>query len=64
MSATHTASRASWFGILALVICAALWSLNGPLIKLLVETDAPGVTIACYRSLFGGAVFLPLALRR
>ena len=64
MSATNTASRASWFGILVLVICAALWSLNGPLIKLLVETDAPGVTIACYRSLFGGAVFLPLAQRR
>jgi drug/metabolite transporter (DMT)-like permease len=50
--------------MLVLVGCAALWSLNGPLIKLLVQTDAPGVTIACYRSLFGGVVFLPLALRR
>jgi drug/metabolite transporter (DMT)-like permease len=64
MSATQTASRTSWLGLLVLVGCAALWSLNGPLIKLLVQTGAPGVTIACYRSLFGGAVFLPLALRR
>ena len=48
----------------ALFACAAIWSLNGPLIKLLKQEDVPGITIACYRSLIGGAVFLPLAWRR
>jgi len=47
-----------------LVACAALWSLAGPLIKLLDEAGVPGITIACYRSLFGGVAFLPLGLRR
>lgn len=41
-----------------------LWSLNGPLIKLLDQAEVPGITIACYRSLLGGLIFLPLALRR
>ncbi|MEW6250662.1 MAG: DMT family transporter [Planctomycetota bacterium] len=53
-----------WAGIVVLIACAALWSLNGPLIKLLDQEDVPGVTIACYRSLIGGLVFLPLAGRR
>lgn len=66
MNAAHTPSRTTWFGVLTLIICAALWSLNGPLIKLLSQPgeSLPAITIACYRSLFGGAVFLPLALRR
>jgi drug/metabolite transporter (DMT)-like permease len=66
MSVAHTPSRTTWFGVLTLVLCAALWSLNGPLIKLLSqpEESLPAITIACYRSLFGGVVFLPLALRR
>ena len=54
----------SWAGVLALFLCAALWSLNGPLIKLLDAEHVPGITIACYRSLVGGVVFLPLAWRR
>lgn len=49
-------------GVLVLLLCAALWSLNGPLIKLLDGT--PGITIACYRSLIGGIFFVPFALRR
>ena len=53
-----------WCGILALLACAALWSLNGPLIKLLKQEDVPAITIACYRSLIGGLVFLPFAWRR
>ncbi|TWT45929.1 EamA-like transporter family protein [Phycisphaerae bacterium RAS1] len=58
-----------WFAIAALVGCAALWSLNGPLIKLLYAGGAEGggvsgLSIACYRSLVGGVFFLPLALRR
>ena len=58
-----------WLGILTLLCTATLWSLNGPLIKLLNRSGAdftgvPGVTIACYRSLFGGVIFLPFAIRR
>ncbi len=58
-----------WIGVLALLGCAGLWSLNGPLIKLLSQPNGdapgvPGITIACYRSLIGGVVFVPLALRR
>jgi len=51
-----------------LLLCALLWSLNGPLIKLLHQPEAgrpgvAGVTIALYRSLIGGLVFLPTAVR-
>ncbi|MBN2447540.1 MAG: DMT family transporter [Phycisphaerae bacterium] len=58
-----------WMPVAALVLCATMWSLNGPLIKLLMQPrdGAPGVsglTIACYRSLIGGLVFLPFALPR
>ncbi len=62
-STTPPAAR-QWLGIVALVACATLWSLNGPLIKLLNHAGVPGVTIACYRSLIGGLIFAPLALRR
>jgi len=61
---------AAWAGVAALVACAALWSLNGPLIKLLSPSEpdsgagVPGLTIACYRSLLGGLVVLPLAVQR
>jgi drug/metabolite transporter (DMT)-like permease len=66
---TPTARTARLWPYAVLVLCAALWSLNGPLIKLLQSPDlggAPvsGVTIACYRSLLGGLVFIPWALRR
>jgi len=57
-------SRHAWLGVLGLVACATLWSLNGPLIKLLDRADVPAITIACYRSLLGGLVFLPFALSR
>jgi len=55
-----------WAGVFGLIVCAALWSLSGPLIKLLNEGGGgvPGVAIACYRSLIGGLLFLPFALRR
>jgi drug/metabolite transporter (DMT)-like permease len=62
--ATQVTTRRRWIGVLALVGCAMLWSLNGPLIKLLDQAEVPGITIACYRSLLGGLIFLPLALRR
>jgi DME family drug/metabolite transporter len=58
------AERFRWLGTPTLIACAALWSLNGPLIKLLSQTGVPGITTACYRSLIGGLVFLPLALGR
>lgn len=54
-----------WLGVAALVLTAALWSLNGPLIKLLNAggQGVDGLVIACYRSLLGGLLFLPAALR-
>lgn len=63
--AAHFSSPA-WLGVLAAVGAAALWSLNGPLIKFLNQGGAgvDGWAIAFYRSLFGGLIFLPLALRR
>jgi drug/metabolite transporter, DME family len=62
---THPVRRPSaWPGILVLLLCATMWSLNGALIKLLDQAGVPAVTIASYRSLLGGLVFLPLALRR
>jgi DME family drug/metabolite transporter len=48
----------------ALICCACLWSLNGPLIKLLYAEAVSGWTIACYRSLIGGLLFLPWAWPR
>lgn len=56
--------KTQWLAVFALVICAAFWSLNGPLIKLLHAEHVPEITIACYRSLLGGLVFVPFALRR
>src|SRR5437773_11967619 len=56
-------------GVALVMLTAALWSLNGPLIKVL---NAPregnrGVSplaIASYRSIIGGSILLPLAWRR
>jgi drug/metabolite transporter (DMT)-like permease len=55
----------SWAGITAILVTACLWSLNGPLIKLINENGrgASGVTIAFYRSFIAGFLFLPLAWR-
>lgn len=58
-----TSGRERGSGTLVLIACAALWSLNGPLIKLLDREGVPAVSIACLRSLIGGLVLLPLALR-
>ncbi len=54
----------AWLGVGALLLCATMWSLNGPLIKLLDQEKVPAITIACYRSLFGGLLFIPFVLRR
>ncbi len=64
MAPDSPSQRRRWLGLLTLLACAALWSLNGPLIKLLNREDVPGITTACYRSLIGGLVFLPLAFGR
>lgn len=63
-AAPQSSRRRVWLGVLALLACALLWSFNGALIKLLDRAEVPGVTIACYRSLLGGLVFVPLAWRR
>lgn len=61
----NAVKRANLAGLGVLLLCAILWSLNGPLIKL-VNRDGqgvPGVAIACYRSLIGGLVLLPFLIR-
>ena len=60
--------RSQWAGVGMLIACATLWSLNGPLIKLLAAQHGgslgmDGAAIAFYRSLFGGLIMLPLGLR-
>ncbi len=52
-------------GILLVLVCTGLWSTSGLLIKLLAQAPdgVPALTIACYRSLIAGAIFLPLAWR-
>lgn len=62
--AADKARTGRWVATAALVACAVLWSLNGPLIKLLGNEQVPAATIACYRSLLGGLVFVPFAARR
>lgn len=66
MNEYHAPTRQVWPGVLALIVCAALWSLSGPFIKLLNAqgSGVSGLAIACYRSLIGGLLFLPLALPR
>jgi len=46
VAASRADRRQTWAGIAALIACAALWSLNGPLIKLLHKAEVPGITIA------------------
>lgn len=46
------------------MLAAALWSLNGPLIKVLDQQGVSPWTIACYRSLIGGLCFAPWAWGR
>jgi len=62
-SASDATDRSQRLAIVALVAAAGLWSLNGPLIKVMGATGTPAVSIAFYRSLLGGLVFLPMALR-
>ncbi len=61
--AAPVARPVQWTGIAVLVLCAALWSLNGPLIKILSADGVSGLAIAFYRSLIGGVALLPLAWR-
>ncbi len=51
-------------GIVLLFVAAALWSLNGALIKLVNRHEVHGVTIAFWRSLFAGLFLMPLAWGR
>ena len=65
MTASATNTRWSWPGVLGLVACAAMWSLSGPLIKTLHnDGGVSGLSIAFYRSIIGGALLLPFAVRR
>jgi drug/metabolite transporter (DMT)-like permease len=54
----------SWPGLIALVVCASMWSLSGPLIKMLHADGVSGWSIAFYRSIIGGVILIPFALRR
>ncbi|MBK9120864.1 MAG: DMT family transporter [Phycisphaerales bacterium] len=62
-SAGCTSGAERWGGTLILIVCATLWSLNGPLIKLLDREAVPAISIACFRSLVGGLILLPFGLR-
>src|SRR5215468_8213513 len=50
-------------GILLLLICALLWSLNGPMIKELQRHGQTGLSIAIWRSAFAGLALLIPARR-
>jgi drug/metabolite transporter (DMT)-like permease len=64
MDSVPTSKRDSWIGVLLLIACATLWSLSGALIKLLNRNGGvSALSIAFYRSLFGGVLFLPFACR-
>jgi drug/metabolite transporter, DME family len=65
-AAASVSHQRVWPAQIVLVLVAILWSLNGPLIKLLSQPEdrLPAVTITCYRSLIGGLIFLPLAWRQ
>jgi len=64
VSAADRRADRPWLAVAALLCCACLWSLNGPLIKLLHAEAVSGWTIACYRSLIGGLLFVPWAWPR
>ncbi|GIX05898.1 MAG: permease [Candidatus Poribacteria bacterium] len=60
-AAPRVERRYEWLGIGALLLTAAFWSLNGPLIKLLNAQGQGlgGLEIAFYRSAFGAVLFSP-----
>lgn len=60
------ANRRAFVGLILLFLAGLFWSLNGALIKLLIELDNPpdAFAIAFYRSLFAGLFLLPMAYRR
>jgi len=58
---TVTPRDAAWTGVLLVAAAAALWSLNGALIKMMTREGAGGVAIAFYRSLIAGLFLIPLA---
>ncbi|MCH8807205.1 MAG: DMT family transporter [Planctomycetes bacterium] len=64
MSTETPTARRPGLGVLVLVVCATMWSISGPLIKTLANDGVAGITIAYYRSLLGGLVLVPFALRR
>lgn len=58
-----------WLALAALFGAALLWSLGGPLVKLLAGADprveaVGGWSVAFWRSMFGGMCFLPFAWPR
>ncbi len=59
-----TADQRLRSGTVLLLIAAALWSLNGGLIKLLEATGLGAASIASFRSLVAAAVLLPFAWSR
>ncbi|UCE59870.1 MAG: DMT family transporter [Phycisphaerales bacterium] len=62
----QAAGRSYYAGVALLLAAAAMWSLNGALIKLVYEggQGPRGVVIAFYRSLFAGLCVLPFAVGR
>jgi len=60
------ADRHALVGLIFLFLAGLLWSLNGAIIKILIDLDDPpdAVAIAFYRSLFAGLFLLPIAYRR
>ncbi len=60
------ADRHALIGLLFLFLAGLLWSLNGALIKILINLDNPpgAPEIAFYRSLFAGIFLFPIAYRR
>lgn len=51
-------------GVLLLIACATLWSLNGAIIKeLQLHHGQTGLSIAIWRNVFAGLALLPFALR-
>ncbi|RME37921.1 MAG: EamA family transporter [Planctomycetota bacterium] len=66
MESDTTASAARTAGVLLVLGAGVLWSLNGALIKLIIEDGRgpSGVTIAFYRSLFAGLFLIPLVRGR
>lgn len=58
--------KAYTIGVALVFGAAMLWSLNGSLIKILMECEDPpsGLAIAFYRSLFAGLFFVPFGCRK